>query len=147
MMGGAGILACLLWSPVFIVDAMDQTDLRDNGHDTLGEVVEHSTTRRSNRTTYSASVRYFVRNKTYIARIQGPGAEESILPLGTKVPVRFLASKPDFSSINLPEATSGGGPGWVGLTFMWGITAAFLGGAWFTRSSRKSQANNKAQSK
>ena len=143
MMGGAGILACLLFSPIFIVDAIEQADLRDNGHETLGEVVEHNTTKRSNRTKYSASIRYIVGNKSYTAWIQGPGAQVSVLPLGTKVPVRFLASKPDFYRINLPEASSGGGPGWVGVTFMRGITAAFLGGAWFTRSSRKSQTNNK----
>jgi hypothetical protein len=147
MMGGAGILACVLFSPTFIVDAMDQTDLRNNGHETLGEVIEHNTTRRSNRTKYSASIRYFVGDKAYTAWIQGPGAQVSLLPLGTKVPVRFLASKPDFYSINLPEASSGGGPGWVGLTFLWGITIAFLGGAWFTRSSRKFQPNNTTQNK
>jgi hypothetical protein len=145
MMGGAGILACLLWSPGFVVDAINQTDLRDNGHEVIGEVVEHSITRRSNRNIYSASVRYVVGNKAYTASIQGPGAEARNLPLGTKVPVRILESKPDFSSINLPEATSGGGPGWVGLAVMWGITVAFVSGAWFTRSGRKSEARHIAQ--
>ncbi|MHA4871722.1 DUF3592 domain-containing protein [Duganella sp. PWIR1] len=133
LMGMVGVLGCLMWSPIFIATAIDQEELLKNGRQTIGEVVDHDVIRRNNRAVYTASIRYTVRNHAFLQSVQGSGAEASLLPLGTKVTVNFLAKKPDFSSVTVSNATSGTGLGWGVVFGMWGVAIALLGGAWLTR--------------
>jgi hypothetical protein len=129
----SGLFTTLLWSPVFIADAVEQSRLTDGGELTVGKVVGHKIERRSNRDRYIATIEYTVNTKQFQIQVQGSGASTQRLPYGTPIDVVYLPSNPIFSRVDISGATSGGGPGWTGLIALWSVTVASMVGAYATR--------------
>lgn len=65
MLWVCGLFSTLLWSPVFVADAIEQSKLAKLGIDTQGKVVSHERGRRRNADYYWATVAYEVESKTY----------------------------------------------------------------------------------
>ena len=126
-LGGVGMLACALWSPIFIAFASKFERLDNEGHTTTGIVVDHSEYNRPNRATvFSARVRYTASSRIHHISLTGPGATPSRLPLQTPVLVRYLPNEPDFSEAHVAGADSGTRINWTFLYWAWGATSAAL---------------------
>lgn len=133
----SGLFASMLWSPVFISDAVEQASLAENGKVAVGGVHGHSKGRRRNADYYTATVAYEVNSRIFYIQVQGDGASVERLPLGTAVNVLYLPTKPGFARLDLPDAASSRGPGWVGLGVLWSLTLAGMLGALATRRRQR----------
>lgn len=143
-----GLFASLLWSPVFVADAIEQSRLAELGVDTQGKVASHGRGRRRNADYFWATIEYEVNSEKLSIPIQGDGAAVDRLPLGAVVKVRYLPNKPRVSRVKVEGASSNSGPGWTGLLVLWGLTLFGALGAYIEsrrkRSSRKAVMPNPA---
>jgi hypothetical protein len=126
----SGLFGSLLWSPFLVSDAIDQQKLTKIGLNVQGVVESHGRGRRRNADHFWATIGYEVDSKRLHIQVSGVGASSNRLPLWSSVNVRYLPSNPTFARVDLDEASSSRGPGWVGVFVLWGVTFSSAIGAY-----------------
>jgi len=133
LVGGALLLAALLWSPIFIIFTVKESKLETDGKEVAGRVVGHRNTIKYQRPVYYATVSYAPEGTDYFLELKGAGANPIRLPQGEKVKVRYLPNEPAFARAAVADASSGEPFPWQVLLALWCAAALCFTVAKFMR--------------
>jgi hypothetical protein len=132
LLGSFFLLACLLWMPSFLASALEDHELKHYAVAATGKVVGHRSWVRRDTNYYSASVEYAVEGKSFIVVVQGVGASEQRLPLGTTIEVRHLVNRPNVAEASATDASTFR-PSLLLVACICGIPVLLLLGAYLSR--------------
>lgn len=140
LFGSAMVLSMLMLTPGLAVLAVRENEVASSGVTISGRVIAHESQNQGGTVGHVATVQYEVANRTYMATIEGAGAENLRLPIGTKLPVRYHPKFPNFSMITIQDASTSRAPPLALVFLMWLIPISFFILAWVLgRIARKIQ--------